>query len=123
MLVVLASLAATGALPAAPTAAEEKVESVLREMTLEEKVKMCLGASTSGFAGVERVDLAGMRCTDGPRGPNGAGMWSPPGTAFPAPVAMGATWDPDLLERAGEVMGKETRVIGASLFIDGGMAL
>jgi beta-glucosidase len=116
-LAALTILAITSVLAAEPTALEEKVESVLREMTLEEKVKMCLGAGNSGFAGVERLDLAGMRCTDGPRGPNGAGMWSPPGTAFPAPVAMGATWDPDLLERAGEVMGKETRAIGATMLL------
>jgi beta-glucosidase len=104
-----------GLVPAA--ALEEKVETILAKLTLEEQVKLCLGAGNSGFAGVERLGLAGMRCTDGPRGPNGAGMWGPDGTAFPAPVAMGATWDPDLLLLAGEVMGKETRAIGATMLL------
>jgi hypothetical protein len=85
ILAVLTILATGGALPAAPTALEEKVESVLREMTLEEKVKMCLGASNSGFAGVERLDLAGAGSISIVRMPNRVWWHRPRLAAVPQP--------------------------------------
>lgn len=38
-------------------------------------------------------------------------------TAIPSPMAIGATWDPQLAQAAGLVMGKELRAIGFNLFI------
>ncbi len=37
-------------------------------------------------------------------------------TAFPVPMARGATFDPDLEERVGDVIGVECRALGANLF-------
>ena len=33
-------------------------------------------------------------------------------TPFPAPIAIGSTWDRDLVRRAGEIAGREARLIG-----------
>jgi beta-glucosidase len=84
---------------------EQKIDGIIQQMTLEEKVSLCSGDFTGGFRGIPRLNIAGIKLTDGPRGPNGGG----PSTAFPAGVLLGATWNPDLIQKAGQVMGNETR--------------
>lgn len=61
-------------------------------------------------AEVERVGLPGIRFADGPRG-----CVIGNATAFPVAMARGATWDPELEERVGEVIGRELRASGAML--------
>ncbi|MCT0224134.1 glycoside hydrolase family 3 C-terminal domain-containing protein [Synechococcus sp. CS-1328] len=56
-----------------------------------------------------RLGLKGLQFVDGPRGvvlEGGA-------TTFPAPIARGATWDPDLEEKIGEAIAREARSFGA----------
>jgi|GEM_PF-2620293 len=64
-----ALISVAGAWPHSPRALEEKVEAILAQLTLEEKVALCLGAAGMEFKGVPRLDLPNMVCTDGPRGP------------------------------------------------------
>lgn len=61
-------------------------------------------------AEVERVGFPGIRFSDGPRGAVVGNA-----TAFPVPMARGATWDLDLEERIGDAIGAELRAIGANL--------
>ena len=37
-------------------------------------------------------------------------------TAFPVPMARGATWDPELEERVGDAIGAEIRAQGGNFF-------
>src|SRR5688572_14325621 len=53
---------------------------------------------------LERLGIPGIRFIDGPRG-----CVAGRGTAFPVPMARGATWDVGLEERVGEVIGREVR--------------
>jgi beta-glucosidase len=61
-------------------------------------------------AQIERVGFPGIRFSDGPRGAVVGNA-----TAFPVPMARGATWDLDLEERIGDAIGAELRAIGANL--------
>ena len=95
-------------------ASEHKIDSLLRLMTLEEKVSMCAGAAPRmAFQGVPRLEIPEVQCCDGPRGPNIGGQ----ATAFPSGIAWGAAWNPALAEKAGEVMGRETRAIGRGVLL------
>lgn len=96
------------------TPLETQIDHILKQMTLEEKVAMCMGGGSSEFKGVPRLNLPNMICTDGPRGPHGS-------TAFPVGVAFGATWNPSLIEQATVVMGKETRTTGATMLLGPGI--
>jgi beta-glucosidase len=58
-----------------------------------------------------RIGLPGIRFSDGPRG-----AVIGRSTAFPVPMARGATWDPALEERVGEAIGAEIRAQGGNLF-------
>ncbi len=58
---------------------------------------------------VERLGVPGIQFADGPRG-----CVIGDATAFPVSMARGATFDPDLEERIGEVIGAELRASGAT---------
>ncbi len=60
---------------------------------------------------VERLGVPGIRFSDGPRG-----AVIGRSTAFPVPMARGATWDPDLEERVGDAVGAEIRAQGGTYF-------
>lgn len=61
-------------------------------------------------AEVDRVGVPGVHFADGPRGCVVGNA-----TAFPVSMARGATWDPELEERVGDVIGRELRAVGADL--------
>ena len=92
---------------------QERIEKLVREMTLEEKVKMCFGGTQPGVVqipGVPRLGVPRMMGSDGPRG-----VVAARDTAFPSGLAMASSWDTDLFQRVGEVIGKEAREAGISM--------
>src|SRR3954454_19637256 len=58
-----------------------------------------------------RLGIPGVRFADGPRG-----AVIGRSTAFPVPMARGASWDPELEERIGEAIGAEVRAQGGNYF-------
>jgi beta-glucosidase len=60
---------------------------------------------------VPRLGIPGVRFSDGPRG-----AVIGRSTAFPVPMARGATWDPELEERIGAAIGAEVRAQGGNYF-------
>ena len=94
---------------------EERINALIKQMTVEEKVRFCYGCSM-GFPGLERLSIPEVGCCDGPRGPN-AKVGT---TAFPVGIAFGATWNPALVERAGAVQGEETRACGRGVLLGPG---
>ena len=101
-------------------AIEARVDGLLAEMTLEEKILQMSGEDTVADGGlwptpgVPRLGLPGFRMLDGPRGVS-AGVG--PATAFPVGVARGATWDLELETRVGRAMGREARAWGGDVLL------
>jgi beta-glucosidase len=60
---------------------------------------------------IDRLGIPGIRFVDGPRG-----CVAGHGTAFPVSMARGATWDINLEEQVGEVIGREIRAQGGNFF-------
>ncbi len=101
---------------------EDRVDALLSQMTLEEKVAQMAGNTALGadygrelwnVPGLERLGIPPFRMSDGPRGVgvrDGA-------TAFPVAMARGATWNPELERRVGEAMGRELRAIGGNVLL------
>jgi len=103
-------------------ALEERVDQLLSEMTLEEKVAQMSGTTyISGLygtepwnvPGVERLGIPPFEMSDGPRG---VGVHDG-STAFPVAIARGASWDPELERRVGEAQGRELRAIGGNVLL------
>jgi beta-glucosidase len=102
----------------AAAAVEQRIDGLLAEMTLDEKLVQMHGSGTinGGWrtAGVARLGIPGLGMLDGPRG---VGVYAGTATCFPVGMARGATWDPALEERVGEAIGVETRAKGASVIL------
>ncbi len=102
---------------------EKRVEELLSRMSLEEKIEQMSGqgslikmirdysAQTYNSGENQRLGIPAIRFTDGPRG-----VMLNRSTCFPCPSARGATWDVELEERVGEVIGYESRAQGANFF-------
>jgi len=97
--------------PAAPV--EERVEDLLSRMTLAEKIALIGGTGTTTRAN-ERLGIPELRMTDGTAGVQ---LDRAPSMAFPAPIALAATWNPDLVRRAGRGMGREVKGHGRHVLL------
>ena len=62
--------------------------------------------------GIPRLGIPELALTDGP-----AGVRHGPGTAFPAPVALAATWDRALAQQYGAALGAETKAKGQNVLL------
>ena len=125
--------AAFGALETPVRLSEEQIDVRARELraqlTLDEKLGLMDGdtpfwpglaemmapggyGSRPWVAGaVPRLGIPGIRFVDGPRGIIMKGA-----TTFPVSMARGASFDPALEERIGDVIGKELRALGGNFF-------
>ncbi len=98
-----------------------RVEDLLRQLTLAEKVSLLSGIDNWRTAPVERLGIPSLTMTDGPHGvratiPEGSRKNSP-ATAFPTGSAMGATWNPALIERAAQAMAEETLALECDVLL------
>ncbi len=92
---------------------EKRLDWLLREMTIEEK----LGYLSSHSPDLPRLGIPGMsvggeaahgvEARNDQRGPSDP----EPTTSFVQPIGMSATWDPELIGQAGAVTGTEARVL------------
>ncbi len=106
-------------IPAA--AVEARIDALLPQMTLTEKVDQMHGRGDVGAINglwetpdLDRLGIPGFHMVDGARG---VGRGTGHATAFPVAMARGATWDPDLEERVGEAIGQEVRAKGGSVLL------
>jgi beta-glucosidase len=107
---------------------DNQVRAIMAKMTVEDKLNLMDGDApfwpgfqemiTKGYnvhpysAGeIPRLGIKGIQFIDGPRG-----IVSQGATTFPVSIARGATWDIALEEKVGEVIGKELRANGGTLF-------
>jgi beta-glucosidase len=91
------------------------VETVLASLTLEQKVSLL-----AGYDAWHTVELPGvpvMRCSDGPAGVRGTRWAGPRSASFPCGTALGASFDPSLVQEVGEALGREARSKGAHVLL------
>ncbi|MEV7597038.1 glycoside hydrolase family 3 C-terminal domain-containing protein [Kitasatospora sp. NPDC089797] len=107
--------------PASPTAdarRESAVEAALARLDLPAKVALLAGADMWSLPADERIGLGRLVWSDGPAGVRGE-QWTPddPSVALPSPTALAATWDVDLVRRAGRLLAQEARRKGAHVVL------
>ena len=97
---------------------EARVDDALSRMTLEEKVAMLHAQSKFSSAGVPRLGIPEIWCTDGPHGIRPEVLWdewdqagwtNDSCTAFPALSCLAATWDREMALLFGRSIGAEAR--------------
>lgn len=96
-----------------------KIENLLSELTLEEKVKLLAGADTWRTNPIERLGIPTLKVSDGPNGVRGEqkDTKSQTSASFPIGSAMGATWNPELVAEIGAALGEESKVKGAHVLL------
>jgi beta-glucosidase len=104
---------------AAPSKAdvEARVETILSKMTTDEKIEMIGGMNDFYTRPIPRLGIPSLRMSDGPMGVHDFGLT----TAYPAGIALAASWDVDLAERFGASMGKDARARGVNFILGPGM--
>ncbi|HSL45146.1 MAG TPA: glycoside hydrolase family 3 C-terminal domain-containing protein [Anaerolineales bacterium] len=95
-----------------------RTDELLRQMTLEEKISMLAGADLWHSVAIPRLGIPQLKVTDGPNGARGAwGNMGPSSVATPVGIALGATWNPDLVEKVGNVLGDELKSKGSHILL------
>ncbi|WP_394742523.1 beta-glucosidase [Natronococcus roseus] len=105
---------------------EPRIRRLVEELSLEEKVRLTYGANdpegraTGYVAGVDRLGIPPLRMADGPLGVR---IPDESATAFPASIALAATFDTTLAREHGEALGRETRGKGQDVLLAPGANL
>ncbi|MCF7940078.1 MAG: glycoside hydrolase family 3 C-terminal domain-containing protein [Spirochaetia bacterium] len=98
-------------------APKERAAHLVTQMTLEEKISYISGYDDLAVRGIDRLKIptvyasdatSGVRCFDA-------------ATAYPAPVAMAASWDRELIREVGDAIGEEARAQGVSILLGPGV--
>jgi beta-glucosidase len=86
------------------------VKALVDALTLEEKAALTAGEDLFSTVAIPRLGIPKVHVTDGPSGARGNGLpgsGGPPSACIPCGSAIGATWNPELAERLGALVGRE----------------
>ena len=98
---------------------EARVADLLKQLTLEEKIRMLSGGSGMGTCGVLRLGVPSFKMSDGPMGTRCYG----PSTAYPNGLILAATWNTDQALNVGKAIGRDARARGVHILLGPGMNL
>lgn len=89
----------------------DRTDSWLADLTLEEKCRLLGGASSWRTHPIERLGIPEIKMSDGPNGVRGefSADDRTPSVVVPVGIVQGATWDPELIGRVGDLLGREAR--------------
>jgi len=88
---------------------DDRIDDLLGRLDLDEKASLTAGVDMWHGAAVDRVGIPALKVTDGPVGARGAHWVGTTSACAPCGSALGATWNPDLVEMVGLVLGEEAR--------------
>jgi beta-glucosidase len=89
-----------------------------RSLALEDKVRLLTGESVWKLHGIPSIGLRPIAVSDGPAGVRGLGEIKGATSAlFPAPSAIGATWDRAVAAAVGRAFAQEARERGVDLVL------
>lgn len=102
------------------------------DIALERKALLTTGADYWSTQPVPELGLRRIRMSDGPHGlrvqddddPDHLGLGrSLPATCFPPAVTLASSWDPQLIRRVGEALGREARALGVDVVLGPGIEI
>lgn len=96
---------------------EVRVQDVLSQLTLEEKVSLLSGETHGELAGfsthsIPRLGIPAIKMNDGP-----LGVRFSQATSFPSAISLGATFNPVLVGQVAKAIAEETRGFGHDMLL------
>ncbi|MDU1890825.1 MAG: glycoside hydrolase family 3 C-terminal domain-containing protein [Dysgonomonas sp.] len=92
---------------------DKKVERLMFQMTVEEKLAYIGGVDWMYTKNIDRLGIPRMKMTDGPQGLGTHGK----STAYPATVMLAATWNEELAYKYGKALGRDCRARGVNIIL------
>lgn len=96
---------------------ERRVESLLAQLTPEEKIGLLGGVNAFDVPGLARLGIPRLGTADSPFGVRATG----PSTIYAGGIALAATWNPALAERVGTEIGRDARARGKHYLLGPGV--
>lgn len=103
--------------PTSRAAIEARVQSLMAQMTVPEKIGLIAGTATMRTGSLPRLGIPAFYTSDGPLG---AHLISP-STAYAAGINLAATWDTELAREIGLQIGRDARSRGANFLLGPGV--
>jgi len=107
------------------------IDSVIGQLTLEEKAALVIGGDFWHTATIERLSVPAVMMSDGPHGmrtqkqadaQDQAGIGgSEPATCFPTACNIHASWDPEVVKKVGAAIAREAKALGVSVVLGPGV--
>ena len=104
--------------------AVERTNDVLKQMTLEEKLHLTRGFGSFYIGGIGRFGIPELYMSDASGGVHireNLKQGLSKSIAFPAPIALAATWNPDCAYNYAKSIGEECRADGTAILLGPGM--
>jgi beta-glucosidase len=97
----------------------DRIEQLAAQMTLEEKVSILSGEDFWSVPAVPRLGIGKLRVSDGPNGARGGGslIGGVKSASFPVGIALGSTWNVELVEAIGAALADEVKSKGAHMLL------
>lgn len=126
--IILISTAMNAQKSESEVAVQNKIDKLITQLTIEEKVALCSGRDDWSTMPIERLDIPWIWLSDGPHGlrrapaTNKAGYGDQlPATCFPTASALAATWDLDLVYKVGQTLGDECQAQDVNILLGPGV--
>ena len=97
----------------------DRIAELADQMTAEEKVSILSGEDFWSVPAVPRLGIGKLRVTDGPNGARGGGslIGGVKSASFPVGIALGATWNVELVKEIGAALADEVKSKGAHMLL------
>ncbi|HMO59381.1 MAG TPA: glycoside hydrolase family 3 N-terminal domain-containing protein, partial [Roseiflexaceae bacterium] len=105
--------------PDGDAAPADRIEQLLDQLTLAEQVSLLAGANFWNTVPIPRLNIPALKVSDGPAGARGGGalVGGKKTAAFPVGIALGSSWNVDLLYEVGRALAQEARDKGAGVLL------
>ncbi|MET0457622.1 MAG: glycoside hydrolase family 3 N-terminal domain-containing protein, partial [Ilumatobacteraceae bacterium] len=92
-------------------------DGLLDQLSLDQKIALLAGADAWHTAAFDDPEVPAIRMSDGPAGVRGTSWSGAASASFPCGTALGAMWDPALVEQVGRALGREAHAKSAHVLL------
>jgi len=117
LIVPVLACCSLAAQPALDSQVEARVDRLLRQMTLEQKIDLLGGVNGFYIRAIPKIDLPRLKTSDGPLGPRN----DAPSTAMAGGIGLAATWNAALAKDVGAQIGRDARARGVHFMLGPGV--